>query len=143
MFAWLPTGYGKSLYYQLLPFLFDHKLEKLLQVGSNMHIGSLYQLSRGVTSGGIDDLASAVFPSVIIEVGGDKSSGHDMSGLDRIPIELLAKKCDLRSGSYRTKANFTKHWLSYFSELPVVIDASWFGTSRLGSKSFSIALDNT
>ena len=33
-------------------------------------IGSLYQLSCGVTSGGIDDRASAVFPSAIIGVGG-------------------------------------------------------------------------
>ena len=55
-------------------------------------------MSCGVTSGGIDDRASAVFPSAIIGVGGDKSSGH---GIDRIPIELLAKECDLRSGSYR------------------------------------------
>ena len=34
-----------------------------------------------------------------IGVGGDKSSG--MSGLHCIPIELLAKECDLRSEKYR------------------------------------------
>ena len=26
VFAWFPTGYGKSLYYQLLPYMFDVKL---------------------------------------------------------------------------------------------------------------------
>ena len=28
MSAWFPTGYGKSLCYQLLPFIFDFKLKR-------------------------------------------------------------------------------------------------------------------
>ena len=28
MFAWFPTGYGKSLCYQLLPFMYDFKLKR-------------------------------------------------------------------------------------------------------------------
>ena len=29
VFLWLPTGYSKSLCYQCLPLLFDHKLSKV------------------------------------------------------------------------------------------------------------------
>ena len=28
-FVWLPTGYGKSICYQALPFVFDYKLERI------------------------------------------------------------------------------------------------------------------
>ena len=28
VFLWLPTGFGKSICYEVLPFLFDCKLEK-------------------------------------------------------------------------------------------------------------------
>ena len=28
VFAWFPTGYGKSVCYKLLPYLFDHKLKR-------------------------------------------------------------------------------------------------------------------
>ena len=28
IFLWLPTGYGKSICYQILPFLFDFKLKR-------------------------------------------------------------------------------------------------------------------
>ena len=29
VFLWLPTGYGKSVCFELLPFLFDHKLGRI------------------------------------------------------------------------------------------------------------------
>ena len=28
VFAWLPTGFGKSLCYEVLPYIFDYKLER-------------------------------------------------------------------------------------------------------------------
>ena len=28
VFAWFPTGYGKCVCYQVLPFLFDHKFKR-------------------------------------------------------------------------------------------------------------------
>ena len=28
VFLWLPTGFGRSMCYELLPFVFDDKLEK-------------------------------------------------------------------------------------------------------------------
>ncbi len=37
VFAWLPTGYGKSLCFQLLPFVFDFELGKTITALRFMH----------------------------------------------------------------------------------------------------------
>ena len=38
MFAWLPTGYGKSLHYQLLLFLFDFKLGRTRAIATERSV---------------------------------------------------------------------------------------------------------
>ena len=37
-FVWLPTGYGKSLCYQCLPYLLDYKLGKVNSAAVNQSI---------------------------------------------------------------------------------------------------------
>lgn len=36
VFVWLPTGFGKSIVYECLPFLFDHKLDRLRACSCNV-----------------------------------------------------------------------------------------------------------
>ena len=88
VFAWFPTGYGKSVCYQFLPFLFDHKLSR-------------------TSSPALEQSAVIISPLVSLMVD-QVSSLQDrhvaagiLSGSKGVDKKLLASVKDVSEGCYR------------------------------------------
>ena len=83
VFLWLPTGFGKSLCYELLPFLFDNKLGR--QPGSSLVIV-------------ISPLISLMVDQVVsLRSRGVKAA--IVTGGDGVRAEFIASEDDLKSAS--------------------------------------------
>ena len=83
VFVWLPTGFGKSICYELLPFVFDHKLGRI--EGTN-----IYSLVIVVTP---------LVSLMVDQVTDLKKRGVDaaiISGSDRIEKSHLATEQKLK-----------------------------------------------
>ena len=89
VFLWLPTGYGKSVCYQALPFLFDVKLERTALPPSEQSVCL-------VISPLLSLMTDQVFRLKSIGIGSGIMSGS--SGVDK---SLLATEAQIKLGSYR------------------------------------------
>ena len=83
VFLWLPTGYGKSIRFQTLPFHFDHKLNR---VGSPPHRHSVCVIVSPLISLMVDQVAKLKFLSVGCAI---------LSGNSGVPKSTLASVEDI------------------------------------------------
>ena len=89
MFTWLPMGYGKSLCYQLLSFLFDFKLGRTGAIATERSVALVISL---VVSLIVDRICSLQARSVCAAI---------VSGNTGISKALLANKRDISLGKLR------------------------------------------
>ena len=89
-FVWLPTGYGKSICYQCLPFLFDYKLGKvdlpLLNQSVVIIVSPLVSLM-------VDQVAKLRARGVEAAILGGIAAGVDG--------QLLVSERDVEKGAYK------------------------------------------
>ena len=88
VFLWLPTGFGKSICYEVLPFLFDCKLGKCDAAGSER---SIVVVVSPLVSLMVDQVASLRLRGVSTAI----MSGH--KGMDKV---LLATVRDVEAGKF-------------------------------------------
>ncbi len=125
VFVWFPTGYGKSLCYQLLPFLMDYKLGRtnapLVDRSVVLVVSPLVSLmidqvrslnSRGLNSRGV---SAAILSS--------------NRGIDK---DLVATPKEVSSGKYR---------LLYTAPEAVIEDHGWMLEPPLSSSLVATAVD--
>ncbi len=104
VFVWFPTGYGKSLCYQLLPFLIDYKLGN---TDAPLVVRSVVLVVSPLVSLMIDQVRSLSSRGV---PAGILSSNR---GIDQ---DLVATARDVSGGKYR---------LLYTAPEAVIEDHSW------------------
>ena len=123
VFVWFPTGYGKSILYQLLPFVFDYKL--------------------GLTNAPLVErsVVLVVFPLVSLMVDQVRTlssrgvSAAILSGNRGIERNLVANEKDVSAGKYR---------LLYTAPEAVLEDHTWrmlLLAHPLSSTLMAIAID--
>ncbi len=88
-FVWFPTGYGKSLCYQLLPFLFDHKLGRIGAPEAELSVVIVVSPLVSLMVDQVSSLQSRGVSAAIL-------SGN--SGVDK---KYLANEGDLKTARYR------------------------------------------
>ena len=88
VFLWLPTGYGKSLCYQCLPFLFDHKLSMVDLPPSEK---SVCLVVSPLVSLMVDQVVSLRAKGVQAAI---------LSGNKGIGVHLLATDKEIKDGGY-------------------------------------------
>ena len=89
VFLWLPTGYGKSVCYQALPFLFDFKLDK---TKSSLTDRSVVVVLSPLVSLMVDQVSSLQSRGV---------SAAIFSGNAGVDQKLVASDKDVCAGKYR------------------------------------------
>ena len=89
VFVWLPTGYGKSICYQVLPYLFDSKLHRT-------HASPVEQCVVLIISPLISLMVDQVTALQLQGVGAAILSGN--AGVDK---KLLATVSDIQAGKFK------------------------------------------
>ena len=89
MFAWLPTGYGKSLRYQLLLFLFDFKLGRTRAIATERSVALVIS---PLVSLMVDQICSLQAHGVCAAI---------LSGNTWVSKALLATERDIAQGKLR------------------------------------------
>ena len=88
-FVWLPTGYGKSLCYQLLPFLFDYKRGRINAPEADLSVVIVVSPLVSLMVDQVSSLQSHGISAAIL-------SGN--SGVDK---KYLVNERDVKTGRYR------------------------------------------
>ena len=91
VFVWFPTGFGKSICYQALPYMFDHKLGR-----SNVDCKSVVLVVSPLVSLMVDQVTSLSFAGVgaaILRGAGFPSGG-------RLTDKLLVDERDIERGKF-------------------------------------------
>ena len=89
MFAWLPTGYGKSLRYQLLLFLFDFKLGRTRAIATERSVALVIS---PLVSLMVDQVCSLQAHGICATI---------LSGNTGVSKALLATERDIAQGKLR------------------------------------------
>ena len=113
VFLWLPTGYGKSICYQAIPFLYDYKLKRATLPPPMRSVCVVISPLVALMTDQVTKLRSIRVRSAILS----GSSGVDKS--------LLASVQDVKSGGYSLlfcapeAIVYGEHWRNMLSEEPL------------------------
>lgn len=94
VFVWLPTGFGKSICYQMLPFVFDRKLGRV----------SSHQLGKSVTS----SVVLVISPLIALML--DQVMALRKRGVD---AAIITTRGEVQEELRTTESNRSKYSLLY------------------------------
>ncbi len=82
VFLWVPTGYGKSLCFQILPFLFDAKFERMMSPLTNRSVVLVISPLVSLMINQVTQLRSDGVAAAILSGNSEcrqQASGHSLS----------------------------------------------------------------